>query len=180
MDNALKQKIILLLLAGIALSFSRSPVQHHRIYKQIGKEWQRINKNKLKKEIRNLYKSKVIKEKKNLDGSFTFVLSDKGRVKALTYHFAEMKIKAIDWDKKWRAVFFDVPEKYRWGRDALRRKLKELGFYELQKSMFMFPYECEDEIDFIIEHYGMRKYVRYAVMDYIDNDLYLENHFGLK
>ena len=179
-DNAVKQKIVLLLMAGIALSFSRSSLQHHRIYKKIGQEWQRINRDKLKNEIRNLYKSKLIKEKKNPDGSFTFVLSDKGRIKALTYHFEEMKIKAMDWDKKWRMVFFDVPEKYRWGRDALRRKLKELGFYELQKSVFVFPYECEDEIDFIIEYYGIRKYVRFAVIENIDNDMHLKDRFSLK
>lgn len=180
MDKAVKEKIILLLLAGLALGFSRSPRQHRRIYKKLGEEWQKINKVSFKKEIRNLYKSKLIKEKKNSDGSFTFMLSDKGRMKALTYHFATLKIKDRQWDKKWHMVFFDVPEKHRWGRDALRKKLKELGFYELQKSIFIFPHDCEDEIDFIIEYYGMRKYVRFAVIDYIDNDAYLKENFGLK
>lgn len=180
MDNALKEKIILLLLAGAALSFSRSSLQHYRIYRIVGKEWQRINKNKLKEEIRNLYKSKLITEKKNPDGSFTFLLSNKGKIKALTYHFDSIKIKEKIWDKKWRMIFFDIPEKHRWGRDSLRKKLKELGFYELQKSVFVFPYDCEDEIDFIIEYYGIREYVRYGVFDYIDNDLHLKPHFGLK
>ncbi|OGZ69896.1 MAG: hypothetical protein A3F47_01135 [Candidatus Staskawiczbacteria bacterium RIFCSPHIGHO2_12_FULL_38_11] len=179
MDNSVKEKIVLLLMAGVALGFSRSAFQHYRIYKAVGKEWQKINRQKLEKEIQNLYRSKLVKEKKNPDGSFTFVLSDKGKLKALTYHFSEIKIKKQDWDKKWRVVFFDIPEKYRWGRDALRRKLKELGFYELQKSVFVFPYHCEDEIDFIIEYYGIRKHVRYGVFDYIDNDLHLKENFKL-
>jgi len=110
----------------------------------------------------------------------TFVLSDKGKLKALTYHFNKIKMAQKTWDKKWRVVFFDIPEKFRWGRDAIRRKLKELGFYELQKSVFVFPYECEDEIDFIIEFYGTRKYIRYGVFNYIDNDLELKRHFDLK
>lgn len=179
MENALREKIILLLFTGIALGFSRSALHHYRIYKNLGKEWQKINKNKLKEEIRSLYRSKLIKEIKNPDGSLTFMLSDKGKVKALTYQFSEMRIKAKVWDKKWRAVFFDVPEKYRWGRDSLRDKLKELGFYEIQKSVFIFPHECEDEVDFIIEFYGIRKYVRYGIFEFIDNDGYLKNHFGL-
>ncbi len=177
MNESTKAKIMLLLLAGLALGFSRSSFQHYRIYKALGKEWRNIDRRKLQKEIKNLYRSKVIKEHKNQDGSFTFILSDKGRVKALTYHFNQIKIRQQEWDKKWRAVFFDVPEKYRWGRDSLRKKLKELGFYELQKSMFIFPYHCEDEIDFIIEYYGMRKYVRYALIEYIDNDIHLKKYF---
>lgn len=180
MNNSTKEKIILLLFAGVALGFSRNYLHHYRIYKNLAREWQKIDRKKLQKEVRSLYLSKVVKEVKNPDGSLTFVLSDKGKLKALTYHFDRIKIKERVWDKKWRVVFFDIPEKYRWGRDSIRKKLKELGFYELQKSVFVFPYECEDEIDFIIEYYGIRKYVRYGVFDYIDNDVYLKNNFGLK
>ena len=180
MDYATKEKILLLLLGGLALGFSRSPSQSRKVLRMMGKGWRDIDKYKLKKEVRNLYRSKLIKETKNSDGTFTLVLSDKGKLRALTYHFSEMKIQGKEWDKKWRMVFFDVPEKYRWGRDSLRNKLKDLGFYEIQKSVFAFPYECEDEIDFIIEFYGMRKYVRFGVLDYIDNDIYLKKHFALK
>ena len=54
-------------------------------------------------------------------------------------------------DGEWRIVIFDIPEKFKKAREALRMKLKELGFLELQKSVFIFPYECEDEINFIVE-----------------------------
>lgn len=170
---------MMLLLTGVALSFSHTSGQYHRLYRKLEGEWEVFNRKKLQKEVKNLYRSKAIKEKKNSDGSFTFVLSDKGKVRALTYCFANMQINKKTWDKKWRMVFFDVPEKDRWGRNSLRKKLKELGFYELQKSVFVFPYDCEDEIDFIIEYYKMREYVRYAVIDYIDNDAYLKGNFKL-
>ena len=41
------------------------------------------------------------------------------------------------WDKKWRIVVFDIPEKQRGARDSLRTYLKKLDFYELQKSIFI-------------------------------------------
>ncbi|KKP42134.1 MAG: Repressor in ring oxydation complex/ phenylacetic acid degradation pathway related protein (PaaX) [Parcubacteria group bacterium GW2011_GWA1_33_6] len=179
MHNTLKKKILLLLLGGLALGFSHNPNKYRKVLKVIGESWQEINKYKLKKEIRNIYRSKLVKEKINTDGSLTLVLSDKGKLKALTYHFSEIKIQEKMWDKKWRMVFFDIPEKYRWGRDSLRKKLKELKFQEIQKSVFTFPYECEDEINFIIEYYGIRKYVRYATLDYIDDDLHLRDYFKL-
>ena len=180
MTNSLKEKIILLLSTGASLGFSYNTYQQYRILKTLGREWRKINRNELRREVRSLYRSKVVKEKKNPDGSFTFVLSKKGELKALTYHFDNIKIKDKIWDKKWRVVFFDIPEKYRWGRNALRKKLKELGFYEFQKSVFVFPYECEDEIDFIIEYYEIRKYVRYGIFEYVDNDVYLKSYFKLK
>lgn len=179
MDNLIRKKVLLLLLGGFAIGFS-TLYSRRTILRTLSYEWRKIKREGLQKEVKNLYRSKLIQEKKNPDGSFTFVLSDKGRVKALTYHFEGIKIETKDWDGKWRVVFFDVPEKYRWGRDSLRKKLREVGFCELQKSVFIFPYHCEDEIDFIIEYYGMRKYVRYAVIDYIDNDAHLKSNFQLK
>ncbi|MEK7664771.1 MAG: CRISPR-associated endonuclease Cas2 [Patescibacteria group bacterium] len=180
MTNNLKEKILLILLSGVAFGCSYTAQKQYKVLKFLGKEWQKINKNELKREIRNLYRSKLIKEKKNSDGSLTFILSEKGKLKALTYHFDKMKIEKNNWDGKWRIVVFDVPEKLRRGRDALREKIKKLGFYELQKSVFVFPYNCKDEIDFIIEFFGIRKYVRYGVLDYIDNELHLKNNFRLK
>lgn len=177
--NNIRQKVLLLLSAGAALGFSYTPSQQRKVLKILGKEWQEINKKDLKKEIRNLYKSKIIKIEENPDGSSTYVLSDKGKIKALTYRFQDMRVKETSWDGKWRVVIFDIPEKIKQGRNALREKLKELGFYELQKSIFVFPYECKDEIYFIIEFFNLKKYVRYGIFDFIDNDLHLRSIFRL-
>ena len=176
---SLRQKILLLLYAGVALGFTYTPKQQYRVLKTLKKEWGKIDRENLKKEIRNLYRSRLIEGKENPDGSFTYVLTNKGKIKALTYHFQEMKIKENHWDRKWRVVIFDIPEKIKTSRNALREKLKEMGFYELQKSVFVFPYECKDEIDFIIEFFNLRKYVRYGIFDFIDNDLHLKKIFHL-
>jgi len=90
-----------------------------------------------------------------------------------------MKIERKDWDGRWRIVVFDIPEKMRRSRDVLRDKLERLGFYELQKSVFVFPYQCEDEINFIIEYFNLRQYVRTGILEKIDNDLHLKKIFKL-
>ena len=174
----LSQKILLILLSGLALSFAYTPRQYWRAVKIAGKEWKNINKKEVQDEIRKLYQSKLVK-KENLDGSITMVLTDKGKLKALTYKFDEMKIEKKDWDGKWRLLIFDIPEKIRQGRNSLREKIKQLGFYELQKSAFIFPYNCKDEIDFIIEFYRLRKYARFAVLESIDNEKHLKQIFSL-
>lgn len=174
-----KQKILLLLLTGIALGFSYSPRTQLKLLRGFSKTWQKINQQKLRREIRALYQSKLVDLTEETDGSFTMILTDKGKLKAINFHFQEMKIKTPTWDGKWRIVVFDIPEKIRKGRDALREKLKDLGFYELQKSVFVFPYECRDEINFLIEFFELRKYVRYGVLESIDNDLHLRKIFKL-
>lgn len=179
MKESLRQKILLLLLGGLALGCTYSPHRHLKIVKGIAKEWQRITEKELAEEIRKLYRSRLVRVEANSDGSQTFVLSGKGKLKALTYKIKEMKIARSDWDGKWRLVVFDIPEKLRHGRNALRERLKHLGFYELQKSVFVFPYRCEDEIDFVIEFFDLRRYVRVGLLEKIDNEPHLKKVFRL-
>ncbi|MBI2054370.1 MAG: hypothetical protein HYT36_03490 [Candidatus Staskawiczbacteria bacterium] len=173
------QKILLLLLTGAALSLSYTPQQYWRSVKIANKEWKKIDKEELRRAIRQLYRSKLVKRTENSDGSITMVLTDSGKLRALTYRFDEMKIESEKWDGKWRLVGFDVPEKVRWGRDALRGKLKKLGFYEFQKSVFIYPHDCKNEIDFIVEFFGIRKYVRFGILEFIDNEKHLKEIFKL-
>src|SRR4030042_714088 len=121
--RTLKQKILLLLLAGLALSFSYPYRRQWKIVRGIAKEWKKIDEKNLREEMKMLYQSKWIEKKENHDGSYTIFLTRKGKLKALTYHFLEMKIERKNWDGKWRIVVFDIPENLRRGRDALREKL---------------------------------------------------------
>jgi CRISPR-associated endonuclease Cas2 len=177
--NILRQKILLLFLTGFVLSFSYNPKKQWRIIKAAGREWRRIDERALKDEIQKLYRSRLVNRKENADGSFTFTLSKEGKSKILNFQFEKMRLEKKNWDKKWRLVIFDIPEKIRPARDALRNKLKELGFYELQKSVFVFPHECEDEIDFVIEFFEMRRYARTILADKIDNELHLKQIFKI-
>lgn len=88
--------------------------------------------------------------------------------------------KPSRWDGRWRVILFDIPEHKRNARNSLSRKLKELGLYRFQKSAFVFPYECKKEIDFIINHFGIQKYVQYLVVQKIDSEKKLKKHFVLK
>ncbi|MEK9182320.1 MAG: hypothetical protein AAB781_01875, partial [Patescibacteria group bacterium] len=64
-------------------------------------------------------------------------------------------------------------------REALRMKLKELGFLELQKSVFIFPYECEDEINFIVEVFLIRPFVRFVQAKSFTNEEQLRIKFDI-
>ena len=178
--SALQKKILLLLTAGLALGLTRNPNQYFRIVQEVGKEWKKIERNSLNRAIRSLYESKLVSTKDNCDGTLTLVLSKEGKQLALTYNLDNITIKTpAEWDRKWRIVMFDVPEKTKRFREALRMHFKNMGFYEFQKSVFVHPYSCAKEIEYIMEFYQARKFVRFIVATDIDNALELKRHFHL-
>lgn len=176
-----QQKILLLLLGGLALSCSRSPRKNWRIIKGMRETWKDINKRTAEYAITKLYESHLIEARENTDGTTTLVLNEKGKKKALTYKASAMKIQSADlWDKRWRVVVFDIPEDERDARDALRGHLEDMGFFVLQRSVFVHPLDCKDEIDFLVELHDIRKYVRFMVVESIDNEPHLKKFFNLE
>lgn len=178
-----QKKVLILFLGGLAMGLSYRPDKHFKIIKTVSKLWheiEHINPYSLRRAIVNLYKSKLISCQEATDGTIKLILSERGRNKAMAYRLDQMKIKKTKrWDKKWRMVIFDIPEKTRKARDILRFHLKQLGFCELQKSVFIQPYPCQQEIEFLVEFYNIRKYVRFGILKEIDNELDLLEHFGL-
>jgi len=178
--SPVKQKVISLLLAGVALSLSSSRAAPKRIFKALKKDWQAINRRYLYHLVDEFYNDQLVDYKEREDGTIDVILSRKGKEVALSFQVDRMQIKRpARWDGKWRVVFFDVPEKRRARRDALRDKLKDLGFLEWQKSVWVFPYPCTDEIDFIAEFFEVGRYVRHGEITCLNYDADLRLHFKL-
>lgn len=135
------------------------------LYKQFKKEqWERARRRgRLNYTIKRLEKQKLVSWKER-DGELTLTLTEEGKKKVLGYKLEEMKIqKPKKWDKYFRVIIFDVPESKRDARDVFRKKLKDLGFYQLQKSVFVCPYECRDEVDFLRHELEITPFVNYIL-----------------
>lgn len=84
------------------------------------------------------------------DGKYVFEVSSAGKTKALMFQADEVWPKCPRrWDGTWRIIFSDISEKHKKGRDALRAKFNEWGMYPLQKSVFAYPFPCEEEMTII-------------------------------
>ena len=181
MYSPTKQRILLLLQAGIALSFAGTIGRQLRIIGELSTEWRDIDRQYLKHIVREFYKDRLVCERDNGDGTQTIVLTEKGKERALTFDICRLTIKVPPrWNGEWHGIFYDIPEKYRLKRHAFRNHMRELGFFPWQKSVFLHPYPCRDEIDFIIEYHDIRRYVRYGVLSGITNEAELLLHFNLK
>ena len=175
-----KKKVLLLLEAGITLGLARSPRRQAYIFKKAAQEWKMIERRYLYRIIREFKYERLVAFEEKADGTTKIVLTEKVKKIALSFNIDLMELKMPDhWDGVWRVVFFDIPEKKKYARDILRGRLKWLGFREIQKSMLIFPYPCLSEINFIIEYYQLRKYVRYGEMKNISNEAELKLKFDL-
>lgn len=178
--GAVQRRIILLLLSGVALACARTVGEQWKILTEMGREWQQIKRQRVERAITALYESRLISMQKEKDGSYTLLLSEDGRKRALAYNLANMHIpEPAQWDGHWRVVLFDIPEERRDARDSLRKRLLNLGFFELQRSVLVHPFECRDEVEFLIELGDIRPYVRYMRAYHIDNEPHLKKFFQL-
>ena len=136
------------------------------------------SRNNLNRSLRRLASDRLVTIKQQ--GDHTVIsLTKNGKKKYLKYKLEDLKLKKPKkWDKKWRLVIFDVPNQYNAARMAFTRKLKELGFVYLQKSIWVTPYPCKDEVDFIKEIYEIRPFVRLITADFIDIQHDLIKKFG--
>lgn len=128
--------------------------------------------------LKRLHKQKLISIS-DQDGKIKIELTEDGKRKVLAYKLEEMQLKRDKWDKWWRVVIFDIPEKKKPARDFLRKKMTELGFYMLQKSVFVTPWECRDEIDFIKHYYDVGSCVTLIKAKTFDQEDLVKNYFEL-
>ena len=91
----------------------------------------------------------------------------------------DFKKKEKKWNGKWFFVFFDVPEIQRKKRNYLRDFLTKLGFYRYQKSVYIFPYECEREVKLIKKIVEGGKYMKYIVAEKIEDEEEAKSFFHL-
>jgi len=128
--------------------------------------------------IYNLEKNKYIKREKNEDEKILIKLTKKGYEKALMLKIKSKKNE--HWDKKWRIIIFDVPEKHRNQRDFLRFLLKNFGFYKLQQSVWITPYKIEEEIKKWLSDKEYSKFIRFFIAETINNADDIKKYFSLK
>jgi len=171
-----KEILLWILRAGgiIILSMANPKLPHYLLKSYLK------NRYRLRERLKMLEERGWIKITE-VDDQFKLELVENGREVALYYKIEEMHIKKPKkWDGLWRVVVFDIPEDKKIARDVLRRRLKELGFIQLQKSVFILPYDCKKEIEVIQHAYEIWPYMSFMIVKEIDNEDKLIKRFNLK
>ena len=178
-----KNILLGLAMTGAIAIAATSPYFLVNILKQISRNKKYFKKKlenwKIKRAFEKLKRNKLIILNEE-NGKFIVEITEQGKRKVKELQVDELKIeKPTVWDKKWRVVIFDIPNRNTRARNALRDKIRELKFYLLQKSVWVHPYPCEKEIKFLAELFNVSSYINIILAENIDNDVKLRKYFNL-
>ncbi len=185
-----KSEIVKDILLGLAVSgaiaiAATSPYFSANLIKGF-KNWKKYKKYE-KEESKKIYNTFYLLRKEGCilireeNNQIYISLTERGKKKANWLQIDCLKIKKPKvWDKKWRLIIFDIAELKRIYRESFRGKLKELGFYSLQKSIWVYPFDCRDEIGLLKDFFGLSdKELRLIVSEDIGDDKLIKDFFKL-
>ncbi len=115
-------------------------------------------------------------------GRISLHLTEKGKRQAQQgkLHLFIPMPQRVAWDHKWRIIMFDVAADQKLARDALRHLLRRIGFVPLQKSVWVYPYDCKEAFKFLERFFQLdAQSLRYLVATEIGDNALLRRHFRL-
>ncbi|KKQ91408.1 MAG: Transcriptional regulator, PaaX family [Candidatus Azambacteria bacterium GW2011_GWA2_39_10] len=169
--KSLAADVLLMVAAGpiiLASLFLPNAPQMLKPLLKLHRNWNKIKRQRIYEAIGRLNKKRLV-ELDQRGNELYLKITENGKklIKNFDYDNIELSYDK-KWDKKWRMVVFDIPEKKSKERRAFSTKLKGLGFYPLQESVFIYPYDCQNEIDFICNFLSIDNYVNYCTLETLD------------
>lgn len=109
------------------------------------------------------FKRRGYLQRKKFSNSYGYILTPKAKTKISRLNSKDVSIKKLPPDQQ-LMVFFDIPESLRSSRDTLRKFLKEFGFEQLQKSIWISSYEATSEIKKFLNELRISEYVQLLIV----------------
>ncbi len=175
--------LLLLLIAGVVFIGSVAP----NVVGVVGRKRKfsfYFPRSQFEKKLRYFSKQKYIEctREKNDNGEHEYEISltKFGEQTVIQRALGQLcMIEPDHWDGVWRIVIFDIPDTRKWERDALRKHLRIMGFYPLQKSVFLFPHSCRAEINFLVSLLNIARHVHFLETSDITGGSELKKRFSL-
>lgn len=176
MGALLAGTILLPGLGYVAGVVARAKRQHD--WEQSQKQWKKFNPYLLKRNLKRLRDQRIVELIDN-DGQQVIKLTQKGQTKYLKFSLEHLSLNNKNWDGKWRIIIYDIAKFKKNQVNAFRNILKYINFYQLQKSVYLTPYPCEEQTLFLREYFGISDEVILIRADQIENEVFYKQYFGL-
>jgi len=178
-SEIVKDVFSLLLTGGAIIIAANSPYFVQNVIKRYEK-WKKYPKSKVSDTFYRLRQQGLI-DIKMVNHQIYISLTEEGRKRAGIHQIDKLKLaRPKQWDRKWRLLIFDIPQERKTYREALRGKLKELGFFQLQKSVWAYPFECRPEVELLQDFFGLsHNEMRLIIAENIGDDRDLRQEFDL-
>lgn len=167
-------------MSGVLIGVAVAPGLLHLVKPLITASRRTVSKKSLDAAVRRLKKRGLIRLAVGPNG-WRVELTDLGLRRWFELENTKTPIKIPKrWDKKWRLLIFDIPERNKHLRNKVRQLLIQFGFQRLQDSVWLYPYECQDLLELMRTHYRIRYNALYIRAEYIDKDDVWKKRFHLK
>lgn len=151
----------------------------HGYSRRLGGYPKEFPRHRVQREIKRMKDRGWIEEAEKQGKKF-LKLTKKGRMAALYRKLVSLpKPSKKQWQGKWVMAVFDIPESSRRERDAIRYVLRSVGFYPLQKSVYIYPYEIPPELIECLKDKNLLKFIRFARIERMDSVHDIKKHFKL-
>ena len=143
--------------------------------------YQKMDKRDRDREARRIVYN--MKAQGYLIGSYShgLQLTDKARRRLERIALDNLQIEPTRvWDRIWRITLYDIPEDYKSARNALHDRLRAVGCFQLQRSVWITPFPCRDIVETISSQYGVDEYVTYFEATHLDNEAVMLRLFAKK
>lgn len=179
--NPKVKDVLKLLAAGVILSTvvlfpgiaAIGPLIKEEKERREKKEWEKFNLRRLKQTIKRLERQKEVQITNEV-----VKITNKGKNKVLKYSLENMELKKKT-DGKWRVIVYDIANLKKFQRELFRETLKRLKFLRLQKSVYITPFICDDEIEYLRQLFSIGSEVLIFKVAEIENEQAHKRYFSI-
>lgn len=173
------KEILTLLAAGVVISAVLFMPGIGKVFSSSVWSGEGYNKRRLKQVLKRFENKKIVEVVETTDGAVVRITKN-GFTKALKYKLEEIRIKRQKkWDKKWRIVIFDIPERKKRIREELRARLRQMEFHRLQESVYVHAFPSFNEVEFLRQVFGVDISVTYIIAQKIEGQDNLKKIFNV-
>jgi len=170
----------ILLLVGVTIAIpciiaAPNSIRILKILKFRNNEWQ-----KFLRSYKNLIRHGYLRERV-VNGETYLTISKEGERLKQLIDIDNIKLKRqTKWDGKWRFVTFDISERFAGRRRMFQYHLMRIGMKKMQKSFYVYPYECRLAIETIVAFLKLENFVSYGTINSLDPEQHLLDYFDIK
>lgn len=141
-------------------------------------EWKKFNTWRLKAMLKKMHQQKIVEIGEENDMQ-VIKLSERGRKKFLKFEIEKMQLVERKWDRKWRLIVYDIQIAKQSERRLFHKTLKRMKFLQLQRSVYITPYPCQREIEYLRQVCNIGREVLILTVAGIENEAVYREYFGL-
>lgn len=164
---------------GIAIAAGQIVKMQKRVqWGKSKKEWEKFNTYRLRQIIKRMQRQKYI-EIIDIDNMPIVKILEKGKKRLLRYAIEQIKLDETSWNSKWRLIIYDVKSMKRTQSEMFRRALLKLKLLKIQNSVYLTPFRCENEIEYLRQLLGIDDEVQIVTVSGIENEAAYRKYFGI-